>query len=120
MAHLGYPGYFAMLLGVWELLGSVMIVVPGPRRLKEWAYAGMFFTLTGAAISHAVSGDPFGKIVLPIVLIVTVMASRALQPSRFARVRPHVDTTRGVAQSARVDLGGVEAADRSFVHRCDQ
>ena len=50
LAHLGYPAYFATILGVWKLLGSAAIVAHGLQRVKEWAYAGMFFTLSGATI----------------------------------------------------------------------
>jgi hypothetical protein len=58
LARLGYPVYLATILGVWKLLGAAAITAPGLPRLKEWAYAGMFFNLTGAALSHAASGDP--------------------------------------------------------------
>src|SRR5688572_28383257 len=53
LARLGYPAYFATILGVWKVLGAITIVVPRLPRLKEWAYAGMVFDLTGAAASHA-------------------------------------------------------------------
>lgn len=86
LTHLGYPAYFATILGLWELLGAAAIVANGLRAVKEWAYAGMFFTLTGAATSHAVSGDPLTKIVAPLVLLVAVVASSALRPAREARV----------------------------------
>lgn len=86
LAHLGYPAYFATILGVWKLLGSAAIVANGLDRVKEWAYAGMFFTLTGAAISHVVSGDPLTKVLAPIVLLGAVLASSALRPAREARV----------------------------------
>jgi len=84
--HLGYPAYFATILGVWKLLGSAAILSPRYPRLKEWAYAGMFFTLTGAALSHTVSGDPIGKILFPVVLLGFVMTSWALQPARSAEI----------------------------------
>ena len=82
LLHLGYPAYFGMILGSWELLGSIAIIVPGLPRLKEWTYAGMFFTLTGAALSHAAAGDPVGHILAPLTLLVTVLTSWALQPAR--------------------------------------
>ena len=82
LAHLGYPVYFATILGTWMLLGSAAIVAPGLPGVKEWAYAGMFFTLTGAALSHAASGDPLGKILVPLVLLGAVIASWALRPVR--------------------------------------
>jgi len=54
---LGYPAYFARILGVWKVLGGIAILAPRFPRLKEWAYAGMTFELTGAAITDAVAGD---------------------------------------------------------------
>jgi DoxX-like family len=84
MAHLGYPAYFTGLLGLWKVLGAGAILAPGTARLKEWAYAGMVFDLTGAAYSHASSGDPAGKILTPLVLLGLVVASWALRPEARA------------------------------------
>jgi hypothetical protein len=81
MQHLGYPLYFATLLGVWKLLGAAAVVVPGWPRLKEWAYAGMFFDLTGAAVSHAAVGDPAGNVITPLVILGLVIASMLLRPA---------------------------------------
>jgi uncharacterized membrane protein YphA (DoxX/SURF4 family) len=81
MEHLGYPLYFASLLGAWKLLGAIAIVAPGLPRLKEWAYAGFFFDLTGAAISRAAVGDGTGDIVAPLVFLALVLASWALRPA---------------------------------------
>jgi uncharacterized membrane protein YphA (DoxX/SURF4 family) len=78
--HLGYPVYFLTILGVWKLLGAIAIVVPRFPRLKEWAYAGFFFDLTGAAASRAFVHDGVGEIVAPLVFLVLVMASWALRP----------------------------------------
>jgi uncharacterized membrane protein YphA (DoxX/SURF4 family) len=80
MAHLGYPAYFATILGVWKVLGAVAVIAPRFPRLKEWAYAGIVFDLTGAAASHAVSGDPAGKVITPLVLLAVAAASWALRP----------------------------------------
>jgi uncharacterized membrane protein YphA (DoxX/SURF4 family) len=80
MAHLGYPLYFAAILGVWKLLGALAVAVPRFPRLKEWAYAGMVFDLTGAAVSHAASGDPVGKIMTPLLILIIVLASWVLRP----------------------------------------
>src|SRR5580704_7690167 len=52
MAHLGYPVYFVVILGFWKVLGGIALLVPRFPRLKEWAYAGAFFDLTGAAASY--------------------------------------------------------------------
>jgi len=55
---LGYPAYVVTILGVWKLLAVPALLVPGFDRLKEWAYAGVMFDLTGAAASHLAVGDP--------------------------------------------------------------
>lgn len=81
LAHLGYPAYFATILGTWELLGAAAILAPNQPRLQEWAYAGMFFTLSGAALSHAASGDPLVKVLVPIVLLGVVLVSWRLRPA---------------------------------------
>jgi uncharacterized membrane protein YphA (DoxX/SURF4 family) len=80
VAHLGYPAYFAALLGTWKLLGAAAVLAPRLPRVKEWAYAGMFFDLSGAAISHAASGDGVGKVITPVVLLGLVVTSWALRP----------------------------------------
>ena len=68
------------ILGVWKVLGGVAVLAPRLPRLKEWAYAGMLFDLTGAAASHAALGDPAGKIVTPLIILGLVTASWALRP----------------------------------------
>jgi hypothetical protein len=78
---LGYPLYFATIIGVWKALGALAILAPRFERLKEWAYAGMVFDLSGAAVSHAVVGDPTGKILVPLILLGLTLASWALRPA---------------------------------------
>jgi uncharacterized membrane protein YphA (DoxX/SURF4 family) len=91
LAHLGYPPYFATILGVWKLLGAIAIVAPGFPRLKEWAYAGFFFDLTGAAATRAFVGDGVADIVAPLAFLALVAASWALQPAR--RAPGHIELT---------------------------
>jgi uncharacterized membrane protein YphA (DoxX/SURF4 family) len=81
MVHLGYPIYFMVILGVWKLLGGIAILIPRFPLLKEWAYAGMIFDLTGAAASHGATGDPVGKVITPLVIVLIVAASWALRPA---------------------------------------
>ncbi len=57
VAHLGYPAYLVPFLGVAKLAALLVILVPGLRRLKEWAYAGLVIDLVGAAYSHFAVGD---------------------------------------------------------------
>ena len=80
MILLGYPLYFMMIIAVWKVLGSIALLVPGFLRLKEWAYAGIFFNMTGAAISHAVSGDATWHLIYTGCLAMLTLASWALRP----------------------------------------
>ena len=80
---LGYPLYFLDIIGPWKALAGIAILVPGVARLKEWAYAGMFFNMTGAFLSHAVVGD-YGPGAYHLIatgsIVVLVVASWALRP----------------------------------------
>jgi uncharacterized membrane protein YphA (DoxX/SURF4 family) len=80
MAHLGYPSYFLYILGCWKVLGAIAILVPGLPRLKEWAYAGMIFDLTGAAASRAAVGDKALMIVVPLLIGSVALMSWSLRP----------------------------------------
>jgi hypothetical protein len=80
---LGYPMYFFAILGFWKLLGAIAILVPRYPRLKEWAYAGIFFDLTGAAASCAAVGGygAYGfHVIAPLILTGFTVASWALRP----------------------------------------
>jgi hypothetical protein len=68
-------------LGVWKLLGAIVVVIPRFPRLKEWAYAGFFFNLTSAAATRAFAGDSAGDIIAPLVFLALVVASWALRPA---------------------------------------
>lgn len=81
MVHLGYPLYFVTILGIWKILGGIALLVPRFPRLKEWAYAGIFFDLTGAALSHAARGDGTRHIAVPLVFALITLASWALRPA---------------------------------------
>lgn len=84
MEHLGYPAYFTLLLGGWKVLGAMALLAPRFPRLKEWAYAGIFFDLTGAAVSHGASGDGAGKAIAPLVVAAVMIASWKLRPASRA------------------------------------
>ena len=73
--QLGYPDYLGRILGFWKVLAVLAILAPGWRRLKEWAYAGVVFDLTGAAASHFASGSPTKEMVTPLVLLAVAAAS---------------------------------------------
>jgi hypothetical protein len=81
---LGYPTYFFAILGFWKVLGAIAILAPRLPRLKEWAYAGIFFDLTGAAASCAAVGGygAYGFHVLaPLIITGFMVASWALRPA---------------------------------------
>ena len=81
MKHLGYPGYVMTIIGVWYVLGGVALLLPRFPRLKEWAYAGLFFIYTGAIASRLAVGDSAVVLMGPIILTGLVIASWALRPS---------------------------------------
>jgi hypothetical protein len=78
---LGYPTYFISLIGIWKVLGVFAILVPGFKLLKEWAYAGIFFAMTGAVISHLASNDIHPQIIAPFVLAIFTVLSWYLRPA---------------------------------------
>ncbi len=86
ITRLGYPSHFVTILALWKMLGGVAVLAPRLPRLKEWAYAGMIFDLTGAAAAHAAVGDAdawqsnTGHIVTPLVLAALAIGSWALRP----------------------------------------
>ena len=80
VTHLGYPSYFLVLLGTWKVLGAVALLVPRRALLKEWTYAGAFFTYTGAIVSHLTTGYDLGELPLLAVLTALTILSWALRP----------------------------------------
>jgi hypothetical protein len=79
--HLGYPSYFLVLLGSWKVLGAVALLIPRHALVKEWAYAGAFFTYTGAIVSHLTRGYDRGEVGLLAALAILTVVSWALRPS---------------------------------------
>jgi hypothetical protein len=77
---LHYPLYFVVILGFWKAAGAIAILVPRFPRLKEWAYAGIFFDLTGAAVSNAAVGGSVFHILAPLCVAVLAVTSWALRP----------------------------------------
>jgi uncharacterized membrane protein YphA (DoxX/SURF4 family) len=79
--RLGYPQYLLVILGIWKLLGAVALVIPGFPRLKEWAYAGVLFDLTGAVASLLASGlTDAGTLAYPVTMTGVAVTSWALRP----------------------------------------
>jgi DoxX-like protein len=69
-----------LILGTWKVLGPIAVLAPRFPRLKEWAYAGMFSNMTGAAISHTVAGDEAWHVWYTASLALVVLVSWALRP----------------------------------------
>ena len=72
---LGYPEYILTIIGTWKVLGSIVLLVPKLPLMKEWAYAGFFFAMSGAVISHLVSGESMNKLISPLVLLILIVLS---------------------------------------------
>jgi uncharacterized membrane protein YphA (DoxX/SURF4 family) len=81
ITQLGYPGYFLTMLGVWKILGVIAILIPRFLLLKEWAYAGFFFLMSGAVISHIAHGDPMKDMFPSLLLLTLIIISWLTRPS---------------------------------------
>lgn len=93
LQHLGYPAYLLTILGFWKVGAAIAITVPRLPLLKEWAYAGFFFHLTGASASHIFAGDPIWPAGFsPLIFLGLVIASWALRPA--SRRLPGIPTLR--------------------------
>ena len=81
ISHLGYPVYLLTLLGIWKISGVAALLIPKFPLLKEWAYAGFFFVMSGAIYSHIASGDPIYEIFPALLLLVLTVLSWYFRPS---------------------------------------
>ncbi len=81
IAHLGYPIYFLTILGIWKILGVVALLVPKFPLVKEWAYAGFFFAMSGAIFSHIAVGDPLKELFPSLLLLILTVVSWYLRPA---------------------------------------
>lgn len=80
VTKLGNPLYLLSIIGTWKILGVIAILIPKFPLLKEWAYAGFFFVMTGAAISHLAVGQPLVEAIPPLVLLVAILLSWYFRP----------------------------------------
>src|SRR5262245_38218215 len=126
IVKLGYPRFFASILCVWKVLGGIAILMPGFARLKEWAYAGITFELTGAAITNAIVGEiggPLGygaHIAAPLIIALLALLSWALRPGNrtLGAARPEPPGTLDVARELRqLAEGGPQAFEEGAVER---
>ena len=81
LTHLGYPVYLLTLLGIAKLLGTVALLIPRFPLLKEWAYAGFVFVMTGAIFSHLAVGDPIKGIFPSLLLLILTVVSWYFRPA---------------------------------------
>lgn len=81
MTTLGYPTYLLPILGVWKILGVLAILIPKFPMLKEWAYAGFFFVMSGAIISHVTVGDELITLFGPTLLLILTGTSWYYRPA---------------------------------------
>ena len=79
--HLGYPVYFLTILGVWKILGVIALLVPKFTLVKEWAYAGFFFAMSGAVVSHIIVGSPASEIFPSLLLLALTLISWYFRPA---------------------------------------
>ena len=81
ITQLGYPVYFLTILGIWKILGVVAVLIPKFPLLKEWAYAGFFFAMSGAIFSHIALGNSVRKYFLRCYLLILTVVSWYFRPA---------------------------------------
>lgn len=81
ITKLGYPVYFLTILGSWKMLGVIAVLVPKFPLLKEWAYAGFFFAMSGATMSRLAAGDPVSAMLPSLLLLVLTVVSWYFRPA---------------------------------------
>jgi len=79
--NMGYPIYFLTIIGIWKILGVVALLIPKFHLLKEWAYAGFFFAMSGAVFSHIASGDSVIEIFPSLFLLILTVVSWYFRPA---------------------------------------
>ena len=98
LMRLGYPAYFVTIIGFWKVMGAVALLAPRFPRLKEWAYAGIFFNMTGAAVSALATGAAWWHVLVDVILTILVLTSWALRPE--SRVLGKIFSVRRTQASA--------------------
>ncbi|MNK05989.1 hypothetical protein D3C87_238790 [compost metagenome] len=78
--NLGYPLYLMTILAIWKFLGVIAVLIPKFPLLKEWAYAGFFFAMSGAVFSHLAHGDGAKEFFGPILLLILTVVSWYFRP----------------------------------------
>ncbi|MGH2666379.1 DoxX family protein [Flavobacterium sp.] len=78
---LGYPLYFISIIGFWKIMAIIAVLLPKLPLLKEWAYAGIIFAMTGASISHISVNDSAFHIIVPLIIVGLALSSWYLRPA---------------------------------------
>jgi hypothetical protein len=81
ITHLGYPVYLLTIIGIWKILGVAALLIPKNPLLKEWAYAGFFFIMSGAIFSHIASGDSMAELIPSLLLLILIALSWYFRPA---------------------------------------
>jgi hypothetical protein len=81
IVHLGFPIYLLTIIGLWKILAVMAILIPKKLLLKEWAYAGLFFLLSGGVVSHFASGDGILQTLPVFMFTCLTVASWYLRPN---------------------------------------
>ena len=91
MDILGYPHYILLIIGIWKILGVIALLLPNFKLLKECAYAGFFFLMSGAIISHIAAADELFRIFGPSLLLVLTVVSWYFRPESKKIIVSKVD-----------------------------
>ena len=89
MTHLGYPAYFVTILGISKILGVVALLIPKYPLLKEWAYAGFFFMMSGAIFTHIAAGNSVIEIFPSLLLLILIVISWYFRPADRKLILAH-------------------------------
>ncbi|SRR6266498_596209 len=81
ITHLGYPVYLLTILGIWKISGVIALLIPKFPLLKEWAYAGFFFVMSGAIFSHIATGDSVSELIPSLLLLILTVVSWYFRPA---------------------------------------
>src|SRR4051794_34705904 len=103
IGHLGYPAYLLPFLGAAKTLGVIAVLVPGFQRVKEWAFAGLVFDVTGALYSHLSVGDPVSAWMPAAIALVLIGGSYLAYRRRYFHASAPQDGTQTIASGRGVD-----------------
>jgi hypothetical protein len=87
---LGYPAYLLTIIGIWKLLGVIVVLAPKLPLMKEWAYAGFFFVMSGALFSHFAVNNGIKEIAPALLLLVLTIVSWLFRPTNRKLISPKV------------------------------